>query len=110
MANLQTDLTSVIPALDYPAPLTEMVLTASGRPVLARPVRPDDADALESVREHHVGLHSFLSMRRMDANRRKASAFRLRFSQSFTSRLHRPSQAKVRSTTHRFGRTTKPSA
>src|SRR3954454_15513160 len=39
---------------------------------------------LESVREHHAGLHSLLSMRRMDANRRKASAFRLRFSQSFT--------------------------
>src|SRR3954469_12683902 len=68
------------------------------------------AMALESVREHHAGLHSFLSMRRMDANRRKASAFRLRFSQSFTSRLHRPSQAKVRSPTHRFGRTTKPPA
>jgi RimJ/RimL family protein N-acetyltransferase len=48
MANLQTALTSVIPALDYPAALTEMVLTASGRPVLARPVRPDDADALQT--------------------------------------------------------------
>ena len=28
----------------------------------------------ESVREHHAGLHSFRSMRRMEARRRKASA------------------------------------
>jgi hypothetical protein len=33
-------------------------------------------------------------------------AVRFRFSQSFASRLHRPSHANVRSTTHRFGKTT----
>src|SRR5438552_3228885 len=65
---------------------------------------------LESVRRDHTGLHSFLNMSLMDARRRNASAFRLRFSQSFASRLHRPSHAKVRSTTHRFGKTTKPLA
>ena len=32
------------------------------------------------------------------------------FSQSFASRRLRPSHAKVRSTTHRCGRTSKPSA
>ena len=37
---------------------------------------------LESVREHHAGLHSFRSMRRMEARRRKASALWLRHSQS----------------------------
>ncbi len=48
MANLQTALTSSPPALDYPVALTEMVLTGSGRPVLIRPVRPDDAEALQT--------------------------------------------------------------
>jgi hypothetical protein len=63
-----------------------------------------------SVRRDKLGLHSFLSMSLMEARRRKASAFRLRFSQSFASRLHRPSHANVLSTTHRFGRTTNPFA
>jgi KUP system potassium uptake protein len=31
--------------------------------------------ALESIREHHAGLHSFLNMRRIEARRRKARAF-----------------------------------
>jgi hypothetical protein len=66
--------------------------------------------ALESVRRDHAGLHSFLSMSLIEARRRNASAFRLRFSQSLARRLHRPSHAKVRSTTHRFGRTTNPFA
>ena len=66
--------------------------------------------ALEFVRGDHTGLHSFLSMSLIDARRRKASALRLRFSQSFANRLQRPSQAKVRSTTHLLGRTTKPLA
>jgi acetyltransferase len=48
MANLQTAVTSSIPALDYPIALTEMVLTPSGRPVLIRPVRPDDTEALQT--------------------------------------------------------------
>jgi hypothetical protein len=46
----------------------------------------------------------------MDARRRNASAVRLRFSKSFASRRHLPSQPKLRSTTHRFGRITKPFA
>ena len=61
---------------------------------------------LESVREHYVGLQSLRSMSLMDARRKKASAFRLRHSQSLASLRHRPSQAKVLSTTHRFGKTT----
>jgi hypothetical protein len=65
---------------------------------------------LESVRRDHAGLHSFLSMSLIEARRRNASAFRLRFSQSLARRLHRPSHANVRSTTHRFGRTTNPFA
>ena len=64
----------------------------------------------ESVRRDHAGLHSFLSMILIEARRRNASAFRLRFSQSLARRLHRPSHANVRSTTHRFGRTTNPFA
>src|SRR5664280_2741825 len=65
---------------------------------------------LESVRRDHTGLHSFLNMSLMEARRRNASALRLRFSQSLASRLHRLSHANVRSTTHRFGKTTKPLA
>ena len=44
----------------------------------------------------------------MEARRRKASALWLRFSQSLASLRHRLSQAIVRSTNQRFGRTTKP--
>ena len=66
-----------------------------------------ESKALEFVREHHLGLHSFRSMRRMDASLRKASALRLRHSQSLASLRHRPSQAKVRSMIQRFGSTTK---
>ena len=44
------------------------------------------------------------------STRRHAAALRLRFSQSLARRLHRPSHANVRSTTHRFGRTTNPFA
>ena len=49
-------------------------------------------------------------MRRMEARRRKASAVRLRFSQSLARRRHRLSQAMVRSTTQRRGITSKPCA
>src|SRR5258708_38850569 len=59
--------------------------------------------ALESVRKHQAGLQSFRSMRRIDASRRKASALRLRFSQSLASLRQRLSQAKVRSTTQQRG-------
>lgn len=65
-----------------------------------------DRSLLESVRRDYTGLHSFLSMSLIEARRRKASALRLRFSQSLARRLQRPSHANVRSTTHRFGRTT----
>src|SRR5712671_5918238 len=68
------------------------------------------AKSLESVRRDYAGLHSFLSISLIEARRRKASALRLRFSQSLARRLHRPSHANVRSTTHRFGRTTNPFA
>ena len=44
----------------------------------------------------------------MDASLRKASALRLRFSQSLANRRQRFSQAMVRSTTQRLGCTTKP--
>jgi hypothetical protein len=65
---------------------------------------------LESVPRLHAGLQSFLSISRMEARRRKASALWLRFSQSLARRRQRPSQAIVRSTIHRLGRTTKPLA
>ena len=65
---------------------------------------------LEFVREHHAGLHSFRSMRRMEARRRKARALWLRHSQSLASRRQRPSQAKVRSTIQRLGSATNPVA
>ena len=63
---------------------------------------------LESVRKVHMALQSLRSIRRMDAKRRNAIAVRLRFSKSFASRRHRPNQPRLRSTTHRFGRTSKP--
>src|SRR5579863_8835444 len=46
----------------------------------------------ESVRRLYEGLQSFLSMRRMEARRRKASALWLRFFQSLARRRQRPSQ------------------
>jgi hypothetical protein len=46
----------------------------------------------------------------MEARRRKASALRLRHSQSLASLRQRPSQARVSSTIQRLGRTTKPLA
>ena len=69
-----------------------------------------DLSRQESVREHHAGLHSFRSMRRMEARRRKARALWLRHSQSLASRRQRPSQAKVRSTIQRLGSATNPVA
>ncbi len=59
----------------------------------------------ESVRELLYLLQSFLIMKGMEAKRRKLSAERLRFSQSFARRWQRLSQAMVRSTIHRFGNT-----
>src|SRR6202795_1136933 len=66
------------------------------------------AAGLESVRRLQAGLHSFLSMRRIEARRKNASAFRLRFSQSLASLRQRLSHAMVRSTIQRFGKTTNP--
>src|SRR5271154_39739 len=63
---------------------------------------------LESVRRLQAGLQSFLSMRRIEARRKNASAFRLRFSQSLVSLRQRLSHAIVRSTIQRLGNTTNP--
>jgi iron complex transport system substrate-binding protein len=65
---------------------------------------------LESVRKHHAELHSFRSMRRIEARRKKARPLRLRFSQSLARRRQRLSQAMVRSTIQRLGRTANPTA
>ena len=62
----------------------------------------------ESVRRLYEGLQSFLSMRRIEARRKNASAFRLRFSQSLASLRQRLSHAMVRSTIQRLGKTTNP--
>src|SRR5260370_15325199 len=64
--------------------------------------------SLESVRRLQAGLQSFLSMRRIEARRKNASAFRLRSSQSLASLRQRLSQAMVRSTIQRLGKTTNP--
>ena len=43
--------------------------------LLERPFCPEcGSEDLESVRRHHEGLHSLLSMRRIEARRRNASA------------------------------------
>src|SRR6202521_3191726 len=63
---------------------------------------------LESVRRLQAGFQSFLSMRRIEARRKNASAFRLRFSQSLVSLRQRLSHAIVRSTIQRLGNTTNP--
>lgn len=44
----------------------------------------------------------------MEAMRRNTSALRLRHSQSLANLRHRPSHEKVRSTTQRLGKTSKP--
>ena len=79
-----------------------------GTALVERSKRGVTLTPLESVRRLYVGLQSFRSMSRMDASLMKASALRLRFSQSLASRRQRLSQAMVRSTTQRLGWTTKP--
>ena len=70
----------------------------------------------ESVSKVHEVLQSFLSMRRIEARRRKITAVRLRFSQSLASLRQRFNQAMERSAlgldpgVQRFGRRTKPFA
>src|ERR1700730_17370514 len=75
---------------------------------MAQPPLSRQIQQLESVRRLQAGLHSFLSMRRIEARRKNASAFRLRFSQSLASLRQRLSHAMVRSTIQRFGKTTNP--
>src|SRR5258708_6212898 len=59
--------------------------------------------AEESVRRLHEELQSFLSISRIEARCRNASALWLRFSQSLASRRQRLSQPMVRSTIQRLG-------
>ena len=68
------------------------------------------AVCLKSVRKVYEGLQSLRSMRRMEASRRNASALSVRCSKSFARRRQRFSQAIVRSTTQRIGRTSNPLA
>src|SRR3977135_318654 len=81
---------------------------AKTAPARSNHTLPGIAEALESVREHQVGLQSFRSMSRIEARRKKASALRLRFSQSFASLRQRLSHAMVRSTIQRLGNTANP--
>ena len=57
---------------------------------------------------YSLELLSFLSISRMDASLTNARALRVRFSKSFANRRHRLSQANVRSTTQRLGKTLNP--
>jgi hypothetical protein len=81
--------------------------------ILARAAKANDggsakSGSLESVRRLQARLQSFLSMRRIEARRKNASALRLRFSQSLASLRQRLSQAMVRSTILRLGKTANP--
>jgi hypothetical protein len=67
---------------------------------------PELPGVLESVRTLQAGLQSFLSMRRIEASRKNAKAFRLKHSQSLARRRQRLSHAMVRSTIQRFGKIT----
>jgi hypothetical protein len=82
------------------------VWTKSAGEILEKVARAKQV--LESVRRVQAGLQSFLSMRRIDARRKKARALRLRFSQSLASLRQRLSQAMERSTIHRLGKTANP--
>ena len=97
----------------YPVPIpvtrakVELVIDQTAK-ATAETIAADEQAVLESVRRLQAGLHSFLSMRRIEARRKNASAFRLRFSQSLASLRQRLSQAMVRSTIQRLGKTTNP--
>ena len=71
---------------------------------------PPPPKTLESVHKVHEGLQSRLSIIRMEASFTKVSAVRVRFSKSLASLRQRLSQANVRSTIQRLGRTSKPLA
>src|SRR5271166_4691489 len=96
------------------ADTTEQIKTSVFNEVLGvssnKTMRTINLNLSESVRKHHAGLHSFRSIRRIEARRRKASALRLRHSQSFANLRQRASQARVRSTIQRLGRARKPLA
>src|ERR1700689_1011096 len=66
--------------------------------------------SLESVPKLHEELHSFRSMRRIEARRRKMRALMFRFSQSLASLRQRFNHPMLRSTIHRLGSATKPLA
>lgn len=78
-----------------------------------------DSDVIAAMRrsesdsklsEHYKSLARWRVIRRMRAMVIYASALAMDFSQSFDRWRHRPSQATVRSTTQRRGRTSKPCA
>ena len=76
-------------------------------------VRSDGSGHVEQVRvcpETSCWIQSFLSMRRIEARRKKASALRLRFSQSLASLRQRSSRAMMRSTIQRLGMILNPIA
>src|SRR6056297_1183533 len=71
------------------------------------------AALLESDSKLFERIHCLASSRvtrRMCAIVTQAAALAIDFSQSFDRRRHLPSQARVRSTTHRRGKTSNPSA
>ena len=61
-----------------------------------------------SAGDFQLRLQSFLSMKRIDARRKNASASWLRFSESLASRRQRLSQAMERSTIQHFAQGDKP--
>jgi hypothetical protein len=85
-------------------------ISAGNRP--ASPIRIRYAATMQEPDSEFLQAWQCLAMRRVSrrmwAVRRKAVAEAMVFSQSLASLRHRPSQAKVRSTTHRRGRTAKP--
>src|SRR5271166_5754097 len=83
---------------------------ARSQPAAGRCGSPLSSGFSESVHEVHEGLQSRLSIMRMEASLTKVSAVRVRFSKSFARRRQRLSQANVRSTIQRLGRTSKPLA
>lgn len=76
--------------------------------ILLNPAQVSESDSKLFERIHC--LASSRVTRRMCAIVTHAAALAMVFSQSFDRRRHRPSQASVRSTTHRRGKTSKPSA
>lgn len=78
---------------------------STGTVYLCHPLEPDS-----KLRECCHDLARWRVTRRMWAMSTQPSALAMDFSQSFERRRHRPSHARVRSTTQRRGRISKPSA